>query len=128
MLVLRCSCQAEEGSAPALSIVAADPAEGCQLSGTLPPNTALLVARGNCTFAQKAALAAQSGAAAVIVRNTLKGMYLSATNMSVPDPTLQVSECDYDCSLKSIGVQVRVGWTIGVVGAARRGCTTPAAD
>ena len=99
--------QAEEGSAPALSVVAADPPEGCQLTATLPANTALLVARGNCTFAQKAALAAQAGAAAVIVRNTLKGMYLSATNMSNPSAKLQVSECDYDCSLKSIGVQVR---------------------
>ena len=67
----------------------------------------MLVSRGNCSFVTKARYAAAAGASAVVVRNTLEGMYLSATNMSAFNPTLQVSPCDYDCTLGTIAVQVR---------------------
>lgn len=41
---------------------------------------ALIVARGNCTFVQKTQMAVASGADALIVMNTLHGMYAAATN------------------------------------------------
>ena len=90
-----------------MSLVVARPPEGCEPQAAVSPGSVMLVSRGNCSFVTKARYAAAAGASAVVVRNTLKGMYLSATNMSAFNPTLQVSPCDYDCTLGTIAVQVR---------------------
>lgn len=59
----------------------------------------LVVARGNCSFAQKAINAQNIGADAIVVYDSLPGKYLSASTNSPnsAQSILQAGACDVDC-------------------------------
>lgn len=73
---------------------------GCT-EASLPPRppgvwngyVAYLVARGNCTFAEKAVSVQGRGGSAVIIADAIPGMYLAGNASALWAPT-----CDYDCS------------------------------
>ena len=75
---------------------------GCSVDPALPaqPPAAVVVLRGRCSFQDKATAAAASGAAAVIVANSLEGVYNAASTGAV-GPALNTTACDYDCGLGS---------------------------
>ena len=62
---------------------------------------ALLALRGGCNFTTKAQLALQAGATALIVANSLTGLYQSRGGL------WNISACDVDCSACSAYVPVR---------------------
>ncbi len=72
-----------------------------------PTPFVLLAFRGNCTFAQKTRNAAAAGASALIVANSLYGIYQSASTGTVGLP-LNTTACSYDCSLGVAWVNVSV--------------------
>ena len=92
------SLDAAAAAAPrGLSLLLAPDAFGCAAlpaAPPLPPNTALLASRGNCSFTAKAAAAQAAGAAALLVYDGLPGKYLAAQAAGAP---LAVGACDLDC-------------------------------
>eukprot|EP00753_Platysulcus_tardus_P012736 PLAT3530.1.p1 GENE.PLAT3530.1~~PLAT3530.1.p1 ORF type:complete len:660 (+),score=352.48 PLAT3530.1:24-2003(+) len=75
-----------------LELVVSPSWHGCDLQDRLlPAASALLVGRGNCTFAMKAQYAQRSGAAAMIVANTVDGMLAGGPLQPI----------DYNCELGS---------------------------
>lgn len=64
----------------------------CDISGMdlLPPNTAVIIKRGGCTFYQKASNAMNLGASAVIIINSVESYY-NTTNLMINNP------CDLRC-------------------------------
>lgn len=77
---------------------------GCDAATVLPtwatslPHPLVFAPRGQCSFEQKARAVAAAGGtgAALVVLNSLEGLYASA-NVSAPDPW-QVPQCDQDCA------------------------------
>ncbi len=95
--------QFDEASVEALKgvrlLLPASP-QGCGPPVVVPPSQqpfALVVLRGNCTFVEKAAVAAASGASAVIVANSVEALYKDGLN---------TTSCDYDCTVGAAWVQV----------------------
>jgi len=62
----------------------------------IPPSTLLFVPRGNCTFEQKALMAQQLGASAIVIYGTLGSRY--NFNLTSQQMIWPANYYDYDCS------------------------------
>ena len=73
----------------------------CGPLGPVPPNTAILASRGNCSFSAKAAAAQAAGAAALLLYDGMAGKYLASYLKAAP---LAAGACDLDCAAFSTAV------------------------
>ena len=76
----------------------------CQPLAPLPPGTAVLASRGNCSFAQKALAAQEAGAAALLLMDGLPGKYLASLASQPGSGPLSAGQCDLDCAAFSTTV------------------------